>query len=187
MKKIFILFFIYPIILFIISSFLYSDIVREEHKEDQPIVNIKLERPGIPGSGFVQSKPDTPSTLSKKLAEKAVKYIEKYGKENAINLFTKKYRKFRKYNTYLFVLDMDGNVLAHTGNANLVDTNLFGTKDFMGNYFIQNYINKIKLTSCIDYANLFYNKKGNLFLIQYIHLELIDENCFLGTVAVDKY
>ena len=49
------------------------------------------------------------------------------------------------------------------------------------------YINKIKLTDYVDYANLYYNKGGNLFLIQYIHLERIDENCFLGTVAYDKY
>ena len=184
MKKILILLFIYPVFLFIISSFLYSDIVREEYR---PFENLKLEKRGIPGSGFVQSKPDTPSVLSKKLAEKAMKYITKYGKENAINLFTKKYRKFRKYNTYLFVLDMEGNVLAHTGNTNLVNANLFNTKDFMGNCFVHDYINKIKLTGCIDYANLYYNKEGNLFLIQYIHLERIDENCFLGTVAVDKY
>lgn len=184
MKKIFIQLFVYPIFLFIISSFLYSDIVREEYR---PFENLKLEKPGIPGSGFVQSKPDTPSALSKKLAEKAMKYIKKYGKEKAINLFTKKYRKFRKYNTYLFVLDMEGNILAHTGNTNLVSANLYNTKDFMGICFIHDYINKIKLTDYVDYANLYYNKEGNLFLIQYIHLERIDENCFLGTVAVDKY
>ena len=184
MKRIFILFFIYPIILFINSTYLHSDIVREEYR---PFENLKLEKSGIPGSGFVQRKPDMPSALSKKLAEKAMKYIKKYGKENAINLFTKKYRKFRKYNTYLFVLDMEGNVLAHTGNTNLVNANLFDSKNFMGNHFIQDYINKIKLTGCIDYANLYYNNEGNLFLIQYIHLERIDENCFLGTVAVDNY
>ncbi len=172
------------VILLFFTSNLFSDYIKNYH---EPIKSLKIIKSKSLGSGYVQRKPDPPNILTINLAEKAMKKIQLYGKERAFKLFTEKYKKFRKYNTYLFVLDMQGNVLAHTGNPNFVNTNLFNSKDFSGLYFVQDYITTIGQIDQIDYVDFFYYDTGQIYLIKYVHLERIDENCFLGCVAIEKH
>ncbi|MEA2095773.1 MAG: cache domain-containing protein [Candidatus Cloacimonadota bacterium] len=172
------------IISMLLSSKGYSDMKPYDGEEfDLISYRLKVEKTGIPGSGYVQRKPDPLSVLTKKLVHKCMKYVGKLGLESTISLINEKPRKFRDFKTFLFIIDIKGNVLAHSGNPNFAGKNMYSTKDSRGFLFIQEYVNNIQQYEGINYMNLLTFADDTQYIYNFVYLERIDENLIIGAVA----
>jgi cytochrome c len=74
---------------------------------------------------------------AKALVEKGVAYLKANGKEKALAEFNNPKGKFVVKDLYLFVGDMEGNVLAHGAIRAFVGKNLMSLKDANGKYFVK--------------------------------------------------
>lgn len=176
------------LLLLIVSMFLsskgYSDMKPYEGEEfDLISYRLKVEKTKIPGSGYVQRKPDPLNRLTGKLVQKGMKYIVKLGLERTISLINEKPRKFRDFKTHLFIIDINGNVLAHSGNPNFAGENMLSTKDSRGHLFIQEYINSIQKYDGINYMNLLTLADDTQYIYNFVYLERIDDNLIIGAIA----
>ncbi len=184
MRNLKILLLLIAIILFFLTSIAYSDIKPYDGPEfDLISKRLKFEKTRIPGSGYIQRKPDPLNKLTEKLVFKGMKYIVKIGLENTIFQINKKPRKFRDFKTYLFIIDLNGNVLAHSGNPNFAGKNMLFTKDSRGYLFIQDYINNIHEYDGINYMNLLTLEDNTQYIYNFVYLERIDDNLIIGAVA----
>ncbi len=166
-------------ILFFLSSNLYSERVHK-HKL---VEKLEEEKSKSSGSGYVQRKPDPLSSLTEKLVQKGMKYIGKLGMENTISLINKKPNKFRDFKSHLFIIDINGNVLAHSGNPLFAGKNMLTTKDSRGCLFIQEYIHNIQQINKINYINIVTLENYSQYIYNFVYLEKIDQNLFIGAVA----
>ena len=166
-------------ILFFLSSNLYSERVHK-HKL---VERLEEEKSKSSGSVYVQRKPDPLSSLTEKLVQKGMKYIGKLGMENTISLINKKPNKFRDFKSYLFIIDINGNVLAHSGNPLFAGKNMLTTKDSRGCLFIQEYIHNIQQINKINYINIVTLENYSQYIYNFVYLEKIDQNLFIGAVA----
>ncbi len=139
------------------------------------------------GSSYIQNKPDTPYQLTIKLASKVKKYLHKYDANTVCKICHEKPKKFTKYNTYMIIIDDSGNILAHSGNSNFTNKNFLTTRDFAGNFFIEDYLNRIKTKKVDNYSKYYFSDDYQLQLIQYIHLERLDNNKMLATVCTNEF
>ena len=172
------------IILFFHTSIAYSGLKPYDGSDfDQISSRLKEFKTGIPGSGFVQSKPDKLNKLTENLVEKGIGYIEKFGLENTILLINEKPRKFRDFKTYLFIIDLNGNVLAHSGNPNFAGENMLYTKNSRGHLFIQEYIDYISQYGGINYINLLTLDDNTQYIYNFVCLEVLEDNIIIGAVA----
>ena len=172
------------IILFFLLSNLYSDLKPYDGEEwDLISYRLKVDKAKIAGSGYVQREPDPLSKLTEKLVKKGVEYIEKLGLESTISLINEKPRKFKDFKTYLFIIDLNGNVLAHSGNPHFAGNNMLSTKNSRGHLFIQEYINNIKQYDGINYMNLLTLADSTQYIYNFVYLERIDDNLIIGAVA----
>ena len=144
---------------------------------------LKVEKSKSLGSGYTQRKPDLLSSLTEKLVQKCMKYIEKLGLENTISLINKKPNKFKDFKSYLFIIDMNGNVLAHSGNPLFAGKNMLTTKDSRGCLFIQEYIYNIQQIDKINYINIVTLENYSQYIYNFVYLEKIDQNLIIGAVA----
>ena len=171
-------------ILFFLSSNVYSDMKPYDGDEYDLISDrLKEEKSKSSGSGYVQRKPDPLSSLTEKLVHKGMKYIGKLGLENTISLINKKPNKFRDFKSYLFIIDVNGNVLAHSGNPLFAGKNMLTTKDSRGCLFIQEYVHKLQQTDKINYINIVTLEDYSQYIFNYVYLERIDQNLIIGAVA----
>jgi hypothetical protein len=166
-------------ILFFLSSNLYSERVHK-HKL---VERLEEEKSKSSGSGYVQRKPDPLSYLTEKLVQKGMKYIGKLGMEDTISLINKKPNKFRDFKSHLFIIDINGNVLAHSGNPLFAGKNMLTTKDSRGCLFIQEYIHNIQQINKINYINIVTLENYSQYIYNFVYLEKIDQNLFIGAVA----
>lgn len=139
------------------------------------------------GSFYVQNKPDTPYQRTTKLASKVKKFLRKYDTETFCNLCRKKPKKFTKHKTFMMIIDESGNILAHSGNSNFMNRNLLKTRDFAGNFFIEDYLNRIKIKKMDDYSKYYFSENNQLQLIQWIHLEKLENNKLLATICTNEF
>jgi len=153
---------------------------------DQISPRLKEAKTAIPGSGYTQNKPDPLSKLTVKLVQKGKKHIEEIGIKAAIDIINKKPRKFRDFKTYLFIIDLNGNVLAHSGNPYFANKNMLSTKDSRGHLFIQEYINNIQQYDGINYMNLLTLADDTQYIYNFVYLESLDDNLIIGAVAKPK-
>ncbi|MEA2095959.1 MAG: cache domain-containing protein [Candidatus Cloacimonadota bacterium] len=77
---------------------------------------------------------------AKIMVEDAVSYMKEVDLEKAFLEFGEKDGRFHIKDLYLFVIDMDGNVLFHGGEESLIGTNMIDLKDSAGKYFIKDFI-----------------------------------------------
>ena len=70
------------------------------------------------------------------MAEAAAALVEAEGADAAFDAFTNG-SDFQDRDLYVFVIDGNGDVAAHGGNANLVGRNMLDLRDPTGNLFIQ--------------------------------------------------
>jgi hypothetical protein len=166
------------------SSNLFSDL-KPYDGEDFDLIShrIKDDKSKSYGSGYVQSKPDPVNTLPEKLVNKGLKYIRINGLENTVSLINNKPRKFRDFNTYLFIIDLNGNVLAHSGNPNISGKNMISAKDSRGYLFIQQYIHNIQDFDGINYMNLLTLEDQTQYIHNFVYLKKIDNNLIVGAVT----
>ena len=168
--------------LFFLSSHLYSEKKKNEN-DHKWIKELKVEKSKSLGSGYVQRKPDPLSSLTEKLVQKGMKYIEKLGMEDTISLINKKPNKFRDFKSYLFIIDINGNVLAHSGNPLFAGKNMLTTKDSRGCLFIQEYIHNIQQINKINYINIVTLENYSQYIYNFVYLEKIDQDLIIGAVA----
>ena len=81
---------------------------------------------------------------AKALVEKAVKYLNTNGKENAFAKFNDQKGPFRKDDLYIFVLDMNGVTLAHGANIKFVGKDMIKLIDANNKLFIKEIVDKAK-------------------------------------------
>ena len=172
------------VIIFLLYSEIYSDIKPYDGSDFDLISHrLKETKTAIPGSGYTQRKPDPLSKLTVKLVQKGKKYVEKNGLDNTISLINEKPRKFRDFKTHLFIIDFNGNVLAHSGNSNFAGNNMLSTKDSRGYLFIQEYIYNIQQYEGINYINLLTSEDNTQYIFNFVYLERLDDNLIIGAVA----
>ncbi len=172
------------IVSMLLSSKGYSDMKPYDGEEfDLISYRLKVEKTKIPGSGYVQRKPEPLNRLTGKLVQKGMKYIVKLGLERAISFINEKPRKFRDFKTHLFIIDINGNVLAHSGNPLFVGINMMNTKNSIGRLFIQDYINKLHQVDQINYFNIITLEDNIPYIYNFVYLEKLNDNMIIGAVA----
>ncbi len=183
-KSILMLLFIQIIIQFFLTTNLYSECRPYEGSDFDNISHrLKEEKVKIRGSGYTQNKPDSFSTLTVKLVQKGKKYIKKMGLKTAIDFINNKPRKFREFKTHLFIMNINGNVLAHSGNPNFTGMNMLSTKDSRGHLFVQEYLDNISELDGINYMNLKTLADDTRYIYNYVYLVRIDDDLIIGAVA----
>ena len=87
------------------------------------------------------------------LTKKAIAYLKANGKEKAFAEFNKSNGQFTDRDLYVFVMDLNGKILAHGANPKLLDKNLFDVKDADGKLFAKEFIDvaKTKGKGWVDY------------------------------------
>ena len=81
---------------------------------------------------------------AKLMVEDAITLMQNNDLEIAFNEFRDKDNRFHIKDLYLFVFDMEGNVLSHGADKSLIGKNLIDLKDSAGKYFVKNFINLMK-------------------------------------------
>ena len=171
-------------ILFFLTSSLYSEMRPYDGPEfDLISYRLKVEKTKIAGSGYVQREPDPLNKLTEILVYKGMEYVDKLGLENTISLINEKPRKFKDFKTYLFIIDLNGNVLAHSGNSHFAGKNMLSTRDSRGHLFMQEYINNIQQYDGINYINFLTLADDTRYIYNFVYLERIDDNLIIGAVA----
>lgn len=120
---------------------------------------------------------------AKTLVDDATAFINEIGIEKALNEFKEKGGRFHNKVLYIFVFDMDGNVLSHEAEEKLIGKNLIDLKDSAGKYFVKAFIKLIKESpeGWIEYFWRNYNtQKVDLKLT---YLKKFNDNIFLGCGA----
>ena len=90
---------------------------------------------------------------AKALVDKAVAMIQESGQEKAFAAFNDTAGDFVMKDLYIFVVDMNGTILAHGAKASLIGKNLMGLKDTDGKFIIKDMIEMAKTQSegWVDY------------------------------------
>jgi hypothetical protein len=86
-----------------------------------------------------QSKADAEA-----IVRKAIAYAKVNGVEKALHEISNPAGQFKEGALYIFVYDLNGNVMAHGANANMIGKNLINTRDIDGNLYVMNLINLAK-------------------------------------------
>lgn len=87
------------------------------------------------------------------MVKKAIAYLKANGREKAIAEFNNPTGQFRDRDLYVFVIDLNGKMLAHGSIARLVNKDVLDMKDADGNPLIRNFIEvaKAKGSGWVDY------------------------------------
>jgi len=87
------------------------------------------------------------------LVKKAVAHIQSAGPEKAYSDFNAKKPEFVDRDLYIFVSDLNGNILAHGANEKIVGKNMIELKDPDGKAFIRETVEKAKTQNSfsVDY------------------------------------
>lgn len=96
---------------------------------------------------------ESSSAEAKKMVTKAVTYLKTQGKERAFSAFCNTQGQFRKGEIYVFVIDMNADILAHGGKRKMIGKGSFDLMDRDGKYFLKEIVAdaKIKTNGWIDY------------------------------------
>ncbi len=93
------------------------------------------------------------SSEAKALAEKAVAYLQSQGPEKAIEQFCRSQGPFRQKELYVFVLTLNGDMVAHGASPKMVGTLSIDWKDPEGKPFAKEIVDgaKAKGSGWVDY------------------------------------
>jgi cytochrome c len=78
------------------------------------------------------------------LCKDAAKFINEKGFYPAVYEINKREGKFVSKNTYVFLADLEGHLLAHPFNQQYIGQDMTGNKDINGALFVQDYIKVAK-------------------------------------------
>jgi signal transduction histidine kinase len=88
----------------------------------------------LPGATLAQDRARATTKDAELMVQKAIAYVAKEGKEKALAAFNDPKGAFTYLDLYVYVMDLDGKVLAHGRNQKFVGKNHTGLKDAAGNY-----------------------------------------------------
>ncbi len=93
------------------------------------------------------------ATQAVAMVEKAVAYITANGQEAAFKEFNDPKGKFVDRDLYIWVVDLNGKILAHGADANLIGKDLIDLRDVDGKAFIRDAVRlaKVRNTGWFDY------------------------------------
>ena len=93
---------------------------------------------------------------ARSLVEKAIAFLKANGKEKALAEFNKQDGRFVKGDMYVFVYDLNGVMVAHPVNPELVGKNLFNEPDSKGKLFRKKIVELAKTMGAgwVDYTYL---------------------------------
>jgi len=74
------------------------------------------------------------------LVKEAAKFMNEKGFYPTVFEINKKEGKFVSKNTYVFLVDLEGHLLAHPFNSQFIGMDMTGNKDSNGKFFVQDYI-----------------------------------------------
>ncbi|MBC8385561.1 MAG: cache domain-containing protein [Candidatus Cloacimonetes bacterium] len=123
---------------------------------------------------------------AKSMVYTAENYLKLNGKEKAFSQFMNRNSKFFYKDLYIFVIDMEGNVLAHGTDHALLGKNLRNLKDSTGKLFVQEFL---KMMSKADSGWTEYkwrNYETHEIETKLTFLKKIDDNCFIGCGAYSQ-
>ncbi len=173
------------IILLIIILFNLS-LLSESPQTNDPIRETLKEQGSFSGSTLASRedmiKYGTPLE-AKAMVEDAVKYLIEVDTEIAFEHFKNKGGRFHYKDLYLFVLDMDGNVLSHGAEEALIGKNLIDLKDSAGKYFVKAFI-KLMIECDNGWIEYYWrNYETQKVEMKLTYLMKYNENIFIGCGA----
>ncbi len=129
------------------------------------------------GGAYAQEKGT--ASEAKALLSRAVVYYQANGRDRAFAQFNKTTGRFVHSDLYIYVIDPDGNVLAHGADAKLIGANLIDREDAVGKKFIKAIIDDTKMnnkgvmdykwmnpqTKKIEQKSTFFERIGNVIII----------------------
>lgn len=103
---------------------------------------------GVTGAALASSAAEATA-----LVDKAIAFYKANGKDKAFAEFSNSKGQFVKGELYIFILDLNGVVLAHGANEKLINKDLSQLKDVDGKLFIQETLQtaKSKGSGWVDY------------------------------------
>ena len=110
----------------LLTTVISSDV---SHQPDNPQDFSPIEHKKFTGNSHIQSELRATPDDARRLISEAIAYIDEHGKEAAYKAFNDQKGKFCYKDIYIFVIDMDGLVLAHGGDSELIGTNQYYLKD----------------------------------------------------------
>jgi len=129
------------ILLIIMTCFFANSILADmSHQPGSSNEISKTESNNNSSNTPIEKSPVATPEDAKKLVTDAIEYLNTHDRTDAYNAFNSKSGKFCCKDTYIFAIDMTGNVLAHGGDSDLIGTNQYLLKDSVGKYFIQEFI-----------------------------------------------
>jgi polar amino acid transport system substrate-binding protein len=113
--------------------------------------------------------------------DSSVDFAEKYGKEKAFAEFNDRNGTFIQGDLYIYVYDMNGTVLAHPVNPELIGKNRLDELDAIGTFFIQNLMNAaINNTGFARYTYI--NPVHNNSIEEKLgYVRMVDDEYWLGS------
>jgi signal transduction histidine kinase len=116
---------------------------------------------------------------AKALLDRAVAYYTANGKDKAFAAFNNTKGKFVHSDLYIYVIDINGDILAHGGDAKLIGQHMINLKDADGKEFIKAIIDDTKLknresrdykwtnplTKKVEKKSTFFERVGDVIII----------------------
>jgi len=173
-------------ILLISLIVLVISLFAENHSTNEQIDESSFKQHTFSGSSLASRedkiKYGTPLE-AKAMVEDAISYMKNGDQEEAFNYFRKKEGRFQLKDLYLFVIDMDGNVLCHGGEEALNGKNVIDLKDSVGKYFVKDFIKLMKETENGWKEYYWRNYETQKVEMKLTYLKRFNENIFVGCGA----
>ncbi len=120
---------------------------------------------------------------AKVMVEDAAKYMQKVDHDKAFLDFKSKDGRFQLKDLYIFVFDMDGNVLSHGAEEALIGKNMIDLKDSAGKYFVKDFIKLMEESNNGWIEYYWRNYETQKVEMKLTYLKKINENIFIGCGA----
>ena len=134
---------------------------------------------GILCVGFAYAQEKGTASEANALLSRAAAYYKANGKNKAFAQFNNTKGRFVHSDLYIYVIDLNGDVLSHGADAKLIGAHLIDLPDATGKTFIKAIIDdaKVKKKGVMDYKwtnpqtkkieqkSTFYEKVGNVIII----------------------
>ena len=173
------------IISFLIIAFCIS-LSAESPSTNESIKEKLLEQSTYSGSSLASREDQIPygSPLeAKTLVEDAIQFMKVTELKKASLDFRNKEGRFQLKDLYLFVIDMDGNVLCHGGEEALNGKNVIDLKDSAGKYFIKDFIELMKEKNNGWKEYYWRNYETQKVEMKLTYLKKFNKNIFIGCGA----
>ncbi|MCF7858729.1 MAG: cache domain-containing protein [Candidatus Cloacimonetes bacterium] len=172
--------------LFIVFVIIFSFLPAENVKTDTNLEEKLIDQSAYAGSpvaaGDEINSYGTPME-AKTLVEDAIVFMHNIELEKAFSEFNQQNGNFHHKDLYIFVFDMDGNMISHGAEESLIGKNLIDLKDSAGKYFVKDFL---ELMSKSDNGWIEYywrNYENQKVEMKLTYLKKFNKNLFVGCGA----